>query len=411
MQTYCLKKIPLPFILLLTHSNFLDCMRRKWAGINDDGGLAKITKIDEENETYDVKYILDNRKVKGIDFEYVKKHKEDMNDNSGRGRRGSRNRVKKEKITISKDGLKEQIESFIINIKDKIVSVKKRVILKSEETNGRKLSGTAGDTNVAEISESSSSDSIDKLSSTAKTLCQVCAIGEAAIITFRREAITIVNCSQEDVAQKRLEVLVKDFSSIIAGDYFDSILEKKAANQEVVDQQPNSNSTSDDTQSRTVDMQSGHGLADVLRKDVANKTEELIGAKKTPVSKMTSLERQDDDTADGKLKKMVFSTPAPTSKKVVDDEQTSKGVDVEHNADGISISDEKLHTMQSEARTPSSSSMSIAEDTNASVPNADTKEDPTVSGASKDIKPSGMKLSEILPPSWSTFLGLSSSSK
>ena len=41
-------------------------MRRKWAGINDDGGLAKITKIDEENETYDVKYILDNRKVKGI---------------------------------------------------------------------------------------------------------------------------------------------------------------------------------------------------------------------------------------------------------------------------------------------------------------------------------------------------------
>ena len=85
-------------------------MRRKWAGINDDGGLAKITKIDEENETYDVKYILDNRKVKGIDFEYVKKHKEDMNDNSGRGRRGSRNRVKKEKITISKDGLKNRLK-------------------------------------------------------------------------------------------------------------------------------------------------------------------------------------------------------------------------------------------------------------------------------------------------------------
>ena len=144
--------------------------------------------------------------------------------------------------------------------------------MKSEETNGSKLSGTAGDTNVAGVSESSSSDSIDKLSSTAKTLCQVCAIGEAAIITFRREAITIVNCSQEDVAQKRLEVLVKDFSSIIAGDYFDSILEKKAANQEVVDQQPNSNSTSDDTQSRTVDMQSGHGPADVLRKHVASKT-------------------------------------------------------------------------------------------------------------------------------------------
>ena len=107
---------------------------------------------------------------------------------------------------------------------------------------------------------------------------------------------------------------------------------------------------------------------------------------------------------------MVFSTPAPTSKKVVDDEQTSKGVDVEHNADGISINDEKLHTMQSEARTPSSSSMNIAKDTNANVPNADTK-DPTVSGSSKDIKPSGVKLSEILPPSWSTFLGLSSSSK
>ena len=173
MQTYGLKKNPLPFILLLTHSNFLDCMRRKWAGINDDGGLAKITKIDEENETYDVKYILDNRKVKGIDFEYVKKHKEDMNENSGRGRRGSRNRVKKEKITISKDGLKEQIESFIMNIKDKIVSVKKRVIMKSAQTNGSKVSGTAGDTNVWGI-RIFKPDSIDKLSSTAKTLCQVC---------------------------------------------------------------------------------------------------------------------------------------------------------------------------------------------------------------------------------------------
>ena len=201
-------------------------MRRKWAGINDDGGLAKITKIDEENETYDVKYILDNRQVIVFDFEHVKKHKEDMNENSGRGRRGSRNRVKKEKITISKDGLKEQIESFIMNIKDKIVSVKKRVIMKSAQTNGSKVSGTAGDTNVAGVSGSSSSDPIDKMPSIAKTLCQVCAIGEAAIITFRREAITIVNCSQEDVAQKRLEVLVKDFSSIIAGDYLDSILEK-----------------------------------------------------------------------------------------------------------------------------------------------------------------------------------------
>ena len=123
-------------------------------------------------------------------------------------------------------------------------------------------------------------------------------------------------------------------------------------------------------------MQSGHGRADVLRKPVANKAAELIGAKKTPVSKITSLERQDDDTADGKLKKMVFSTPAPTSKRVVDDEQTSKEVDVGRNGDGISTSDKKLHTMQSEARTPSSSSMNIAKDTNANVPNADTKDQP-----------------------------------
>ena len=48
--------------------DLVDCMRRKWPGLNDDGGLAKIVNVDEENETYDVKYILDNRRVKGIDF-------------------------------------------------------------------------------------------------------------------------------------------------------------------------------------------------------------------------------------------------------------------------------------------------------------------------------------------------------
>ena len=399
-------------------------MRRKWAGINDDGGLAKITKIDEENETYDVKYILDNRKVKGIDFEHVKKHKEDVNETSGRSRRGSRNRVKKEKISISKDGLKEQIESFIVNIKDKIVSVKKRVIMECEHTNGSKLSGS---TKIAGVQNSScaSVNSAGNLSSSAKTMCQVCAIGEAAITTFRREAITIVNCSQEDVAQKRLEVLMKDFSSIITSDYFDSILEKEDAKQpgdstsEVADDHPNSNLTSDGAQRSTVDKLSSHRPSDVLKHHVANKTAETLGAEKTPVSKSTSSQEQHNDPTKQKVldvsrmeksEKIVFSTPAPASKQIVDDEQTSHNVDA--HADGIRIGNEKLHTMRSEARTPSSSSMAFSKGGDARVLEADTR-DPTNSGleASKDIKTSGMKLSEILPPSWSNFLGLNSTSK
>ena len=89
-----------------------------------------------------------------------------------------------------------------------------------------------------------------------------------------------------------VDVLVKDFSSIIAGDYFDSILEKKPANEEAVDEQPNSNATNDSTQSRNPDEQSRHGPADVLRKHVASKTAELDGAEKTPVSKISSMQRQ-----------------------------------------------------------------------------------------------------------------------
>ena len=252
--------------------DLVDCMRRKWPGLNDDGGLAKIVNVDEENETYDVKYILDNRRVKGIDFEHVKKHKEETNENSGRSRRGNRNRVKKEKITISKDGLKVQIDDFILSMKEKALNVQKDLFASDDDGSSSSSSGktstddvkvdvvvggndemnaanTTTKTSVATdetattftdsttaTKEEDQGDNIEKsskrLSVLAKKICNICATKEAIVNIFHREAITIINCSQEDVALKRLDVLREDFCKIMTDNFFTSSLEDEEEEEE-----------------------------------------------------------------------------------------------------------------------------------------------------------------------------------
>ena len=46
-------------------------------------------------------------------------------------------------------------------------------------------------------------------------ICNICATKEAIVNIFHREAITIINCSQEDVALKRLDVLREDQADYI----------------------------------------------------------------------------------------------------------------------------------------------------------------------------------------------------
>ena len=46
--------------------DLVEVMRRKWAGVNDEGGLAKVTKV-HSDEAVDIKYVMDNRRVKEVD--------------------------------------------------------------------------------------------------------------------------------------------------------------------------------------------------------------------------------------------------------------------------------------------------------------------------------------------------------
>ena len=115
-----------------------------------------------------MKYILDNRRVKGIDFEHVKKHKEETNENSGRSRRGNRNRVKKEKITISKDGLKVQIDDFILSMKEKALNVQKDLFATSDD-DGSSSSGKTSTDNVKVDVVVGGNDEMNAANTTTKT--------------------------------------------------------------------------------------------------------------------------------------------------------------------------------------------------------------------------------------------------
>ena len=182
--------------------DLVEVMRRKWAGVNDEGGLAKVTKISSD-QTVDIKYVMDNRRVKNVDMKYVKKYKEDEEEGTGRAGRGRRERAKKQKILITREELIERIDNFL-NVLDARQSEQRNVhcnvAAEAESLAPKKIAG-------AEPTE-------EPLSPRAKMVCLICAVGEACKDVFKREGITVVNCSQVDVAFKRLEQLEKDMNEV-----------------------------------------------------------------------------------------------------------------------------------------------------------------------------------------------------
>ena len=107
-----------------------------------------------------------------------------------------------------------------------------------------------------------------------------------------------------------------------------------------------------------------------------------------------------------------FSYPSASTTTTTNNDKSTNELEIEASTnatqldkDGESL--EKMSTNRSEAFTPSSAR--IVSTSKMMEKNDENKVDPTLTqktSNNNDSKPNGMNLSNILPPSWSSFLGL-----
>ena len=169
--------------------DLVEVMQRKWAGVNDEGGRAKVISINKDEGTVDVKYVIDNRKVKNLELKYVKKCGEEE-EQGGRGRRARKQKVK---VTITRDELVERVENFLLVLMQRECELRAPALVL--------------ETDVANK---------ENLSKHAQMICSMSAKGDACRRVFKREAMTVINCSQPDVAYQRLPQLQKDLECVFS---------------------------------------------------------------------------------------------------------------------------------------------------------------------------------------------------